>query len=83
MNALDALIAQSLQDRWGNAEPSQRVWRRIIRHVASLSSPILPAWRNNPSYYPKHPFEPILITPFSSAGSLVLWRYDLLLMRVA
>lgn len=82
MDALDALIAQSLQDRWGNAEPSPRVWRRIIRRVAFLFSPILPAWRNNPSYYPKH-FESILIIPFSSAGSLLLWRYDFLLMRVA
>jgi len=83
MDALDVLIAQSLQDHWGNAKPSPRVWRRIIRRVASLFPPTPPTWRNNPSYYPKHPFEPILITPFSSAGSLLLWRYDLLLMRVA
>jgi len=83
MDALDVLIAQAMQARWGNARPSPRVWRRIIRRVASLFPPTPPIWRNNPSYYPKHPFEPLLITPFSSAGSLLLWRYDLLLMRVA
>ncbi len=83
MDALDVLIAQSLYDRWGSAAPSPRVWRRIVRRVASFFSPIPPAWRNNPSYYPKHPLEPVLIAPFSSAGSLLLWRYDLLLMRVA
>jgi hypothetical protein len=83
MDALDVLIAQSLQDRWGEAKPSPRVWRRINRRVASLFfSPIPPAWSDNPSY-PKHPLEPILTPPFSSAGSLLLWRYDLLLMRVA
>lgn len=83
MDTLDVLIAQSLQDRWGNAEPPPRVRRRIVRRVASLFSPIPAAWRNDPSYYPKHPFEPVLIAPFTSAGSLVLWRYDLLLMRIA
>ncbi len=83
MDALDVLIAQSLQGRWGNAKPSPRVWRRILRRVASRFSLIPPAGRNNPSHYPPHPFEPIFIAPFSSAGSLLLWRYDLLLMRVA
>ncbi|MGB9777380.1 MAG: hypothetical protein ACPLYD_13310 [Anaerolineae bacterium] len=83
MDTLDILIAQSLQNRWGDAQPSPRVWRRIIRRVASLFSPIPPAWRNNPAYYPRHPLGPVFVTPFSSAGSLLLWRYDLLLMRVA
>lgn len=83
MDALDLLIARSLHNRWGHVEPSPRVWRRIIRRVAALSSLIPPAWHNHPFDYPRRPPEPILITPFSSAGSLLLWRYDLLLMRVA
>lgn len=83
MDALDVLIAQSLQNRWVSAKPLPRVWRRIVRRVASLSSVTPPARYTPPNYYPGRPLEPIFIAPFSSAGSLLLWRYDLLLMRVA
>lgn len=83
MDALDILIAQSLRDRWGHASPLPRVWRRMIRRVAALSSPISPAWRNNPNPSPRYSFEPIFAAPFFASGSLLLWRYDLLLMRVA
>lgn len=83
MDTLDVLIAQSLQNRWGNTKPSPHIWRRIIRRVASLPS-LFPHVRYSTPYYdPRHPLESILVTPFSSAGSLLLWRYDLLLMRVA
>ncbi len=79
MDALDVLIAQAMQARWGNARPSSRVWRRIARRTASLTfslrndvSTHRPDWRPDP-----------FLVPFSSAGILLLWRYDFLLMRVA
>jgi hypothetical protein len=79
MDALDVLIAQALQARWGNATPSPRIWRRIVRHVASLTVPIY----DDASTYRSNQRPDPLLVPFPSAGSLLLWRYDLLLMRVA
>jgi len=79
MDALDVLIAQAMQARWGNARPSPRVWRQIVRRATSLTLSL----RNDVStHHPDWRPDPFLI-PFPSAGSLMLWRYDLLLMRVA
>lgn len=81
MDGLDILIAQSLQSQWKHREPSSRVWRRIRRRIALLTSPEIPN-----EYFLNHPLRPrsesLFVPPFHFAGSLVLCRYDLMLMQL-
>lgn len=82
MDALDLLMAQSLQVRWKNAGPSPRVWRRIVRRIASLSPPPRQTRSIVPDY-PDRQSAPLFTVPLPSAGHLLLWRYDFLLLRIA
>ncbi|GEM_PF-2954457 len=81
MDTLDLLIARALQSGWGKAEPSSRVWHRIRRQIAARPAPNIPTR----DFYLAPYWTPAVDTvfPFPSAGSLVLWRYDLALSRFA
>lgn len=81
MDGLDILIIRSLHSRWGYAEPSPRVWRRIARRIASLASRL--ASEEHLNYYPPSR-RPESTFPFSlaSASGLILWRYDPMLMQL-
>ncbi len=82
MDGLDILIAQSLQSQWGHREPSPRIWQRLSRRIASLASRFAP--EEYPTFYSPSPRRPerIFAPPFYLAGSLVLWRYDPMLMQL-
>lgn len=81
MDALDVLIARALQTKWGNAAPSPQIWQRIRRHVASIVMGF--AWNAHPVPYSYYRMDVSFPMPLFGAGSLLLWRYDFMLVRFA
>lgn len=82
MDTLDLLIARALQSRYGRKEPSPRVWWRIRRRTAAITSQSTPVWDAPRPLHLTYRMDIVFPLPFPAAGSLVLWRYDFLLPRL-
>lgn len=84
MDLLDILIAQTLRARWGNCRPPDRVWRRIRRRVVTYMGHTSPIWEEDRrGDGNRMALEPQWLSPFPAMGPLLLWRYDLMVLRFA
>lgn len=79
---LDLLITCVLKARWGMCRPPSRAWKRIHRRARTLveGRALAPDWeRMTRGNRPQIPW----LVPLPATGSLLLWRYDLLSLRLA
>ncbi|RME38792.1 MAG: hypothetical protein D6793_02170 [Thermoflexia bacterium] len=82
MDALDLLIARTLRARWGNSRPPARAWMRIHRRVtAHLLWRSVPSWEEENRGQANGRGLSSMLFPFPAAGSFLLWRYDLIVLR--